>query len=294
MRLRDSSAGVCATGILAVAPFAASAQPRGRRVASRRPVWSWRRPARQQRTWTRSAGQNGSASNHQTTPFLHVRRIMPNDDPYVVDSGKIRDPPHSVLGQLRYLGPGFVLSASIVGSGELIATTTLGARAGMVTLWVILVSCAVKVALQLEFGRHTIQTGEPVMQLFNALPGPRLGRANWTVWTWFLLQPAKILQVGGIVGSVAMILHLVVPGVTVATWAWLAAMVVALLVFWERYAFIERFSLLLMAAFTLLTFASVGFLQCTPYAHDVGRTCRRACSSSYPRRQWCLRSAPSA
>ncbi|OHB79138.1 MAG: iron transporter [Planctomycetes bacterium RBG_16_64_10] len=178
----------------------------------------------------------------------------------------MKDPPRTLLGRLSYLGPGFVLSASIVGSGELITTTTLGAKAGFVTLWVILVSCAVKVALQLEFGRHTIQTGMPVMRMFNALPGPRLGPASWAIWTWLLLQPAKILQVGGIVGGVALILNLVVPQVTVATWAWLSATVTALLVFWERYAFIERVSLLLLGAFTLLTLASVGFLQYTPYA----------------------------
>jgi manganese transport protein len=46
------------------------------------------------------------------------------------------------------LGPGFVLTASIVGSAELIATTALGAKAGYVALWVILLTCAVNVALQ--------------------------------------------------------------------------------------------------------------------------------------------------
>jgi Mn2+/Fe2+ NRAMP family transporter len=104
------------------------------------------------------------------------------------------------------------------------------------------------------------------MRLFNELPGPKLGRANWTVWIWLLMQPAKILQVGGIVGGVALILNLVFPMAAVATWAWLSAVVVALLVFWERYAFIERFSLLLLGAFSLLTLACVGFLQFTPYA----------------------------
>src|SRR3546814_4954293 len=49
------------------------------------------------------------------------------------------NPPGSFMQRLRFLGPGFILSASIVGSGELIATTTLGAKAGYVAFWVIIV-----------------------------------------------------------------------------------------------------------------------------------------------------------
>ena len=63
-----------------------------------------------------------------------------------------------------------MLSASIVGSGELIATTTLGAEVGFAALWVILLSCVVKVALQLEFGRHAIIHGLTTMESMNQLP----------------------------------------------------------------------------------------------------------------------------
>ena len=65
-------------------------------------------------------------------------------------------PPKTFIQRLKYLGPGFILSAAIVGSGELIATTALGAKAGFITFWVVLVSCLVKVTLQLEFGKNAI------------------------------------------------------------------------------------------------------------------------------------------
>jgi len=58
----------------------------------------------------------------------------------------------------------------------LLATTALGAKAGFVTLWVIIASCVIKVALQLEFGRHAINSGETSMEALNKLPGPRFGR----------------------------------------------------------------------------------------------------------------------
>ena len=105
-------------------------------------------------------------------------------DPYVRSEQTVKAPPKSFRTRLRFLGPGFILSASIVGSGELIATTRLGAEAGWVTLWVILVSCLVKVAVQLEFGRHTIFYGETTMKALSRMPGPRIGRTHWSIMTW--------------------------------------------------------------------------------------------------------------
>ena len=43
----------------------------------------------------------------------------------------IKSPPTTAAGTLSCLGPSMILSASIVGSGELIMTTTLGAEAGL-------------------------------------------------------------------------------------------------------------------------------------------------------------------
>ena len=127
-------------------------------------------------------------------------------NPYAQDGSLVEDPPSEFRHKLRFLGPGFILSASIVGSGELISTTLLGAEAGFVTLWVVLVSCLVKVTVQLEFGKHAIYSGETTFTAFNRLPGPKLGRANWSIWTWLLLMTLKFLQVGGIIGGVAIIL----------------------------------------------------------------------------------------
>lgn len=171
-----------------------------------------------------------------------------------------------MVGIFRCLGPGLILSASIVGAGELIATTALGAKAGFTALWVVLVSCAVKVALQLEIGRHTLQTGRPAMQAFNGLPGWRWRGAHWTVWAWLALQPIKILQMGGIVGGVAQLICVAAPQLPLAPTAWIVAAAAAALVGFEGYRFIERTSLWLLAVLTLLTLASVAALQWTSYA----------------------------
>ena len=179
---------------------------------------------------------------------------------------RLKDPPSTLREAFRFLGPGLVLSASIVGSGELIATTILGARAGFVTLWVILVSCLVKVTLQLEFGKHAIHTGEPTMLSLNKLPGPRIGAANWTIWTWLFLMLFKTLQGGGIIGGAALIMALALPGLSVTAWCFVIAIVVSLCVFHGYYAIIEKSTLVMIALFTVLTLVSVAALQYTPYA----------------------------
>lgn len=178
----------------------------------------------------------------------------------------VRSAPTTLPGRLRQLGPGFILSAAIVGSGELIATTALGAKAGFVTFWVILVSCLMKVALQLEFGKNAIHSGQSSMAALNALPGPRLGRAHWTLWLWLALQALKFLQMGGIVGGVALVLSMAFPAVPTWIWAVLSALSAALLIYRGQYGWVEKGALLMIGLFTGTILLSLFLLQNTPYA----------------------------
>lgn len=190
----------------------------------------------------------------------------PERDPDIRTEAAVKEPPRTWRGRLRYLGPGLILSANIVGSGELIATTALGAKAGFVTLWVIIVSCLIKVALQLEFGRHAISSGETSMRSLNQLPGPRLGRASWSIWAWLAILSLKLIQGGGIIGGVALVLGIVFPGTGVLVWMVLVALSVSLLVFKGYYKTIEKTSIVLITLFVLTTLACVGLLQFTPFA----------------------------
>src|SRR5438477_5383859 len=104
-------------------------------------------------------------------------------DPYRLDPREVREPPHTFLEALRRIGPGIILAASIVGSGELIATTVLGAQVGYTALWLIVLSCLIKPIVQAELGRYTVATGEPSLESFDRVPGPRL-KVRWIVWGW--------------------------------------------------------------------------------------------------------------
>lgn len=190
-------------------------------------------------------------------------------NPYILSPENILDPPTRFFDKVRHIGPGFILSASIVGSGELIATTTLGAKAGFVTLWIILVSCLVKVALQLEFGKHCILYGETAIASFNRLPGKRFGKGHWTVWTVLVLMIIKFTQLGGIVGGVAIAANMFLPQISVTLWAMIVTVAVSLLVFKGHYVLIEKMSIVMIGLFTLLTFISLYYLQFTTYALSV-------------------------
>ena len=47
-------------------------------------------------------------------------------DPYALRPESIEVPPNTVIGGLQRIGPGLITAATVVGTGELIATTLLG------------------------------------------------------------------------------------------------------------------------------------------------------------------------
>ncbi len=122
----------------------------------------------------------------------------------------VQSPPHAITDVLRRIGPGLIIAAMIVGSGELIATTKTGAEAGFSLLWLIVIGCVIKVFTQIEFGRYAINTGRTMMDGMNELPGPRL-RVNWLVWYWLVMFLFSIAQLGGIIGGVGQAMSMSMP-----------------------------------------------------------------------------------
>jgi manganese transport protein len=178
--------------------------------------------------------------------------VASSDDPYVLTRGAIEAPPVSLTTALGRIGPGMVLAASIVGSGELIATTTLGAQVGFAALWIILVSCAIKPVVQGELGRYTIATGHTGLEGFDQVPGPRLG-VSWLIWAWAITVTLTLLQVGGMYGGVSQVLNLLVPSVPVDVWVGVCFAITLALLLGGGYERIERLAIVKVGLFTLLT-----------------------------------------
>lgn len=128
-----------------------------------------------------------------------------------MDPSQVREPPKTFLGTLKELGPGLIVAAGIVGSGELIATTATGAEAGFWLMWLIIVGCVIKVFVQVEIGRYVILTGRTTLEGINRLPGFRFKGVHWIAWFWLLMYVATTAQQGGIIGGVGQALSISAP-----------------------------------------------------------------------------------
>lgn len=173
-------------------------------------------------------------------------------DPYSLDPADIESPPQSLWAILRRIGPGMILCASIVGSGELIATTALGAQVGYTALWIILLSCFVKPVVQAEMGRYTIATGETALAAFDQVPGPRW-RVNWIVWAWAFMVSVTLFQVGAMYAGVSQVMHSLLPAVPINAWVVLLLLLTLALLLGGGYQRIERLAMIKVGLFTMLT-----------------------------------------
>src|SRR5215470_17937464 len=135
-----------------------------------------------------------------------------DQDLYALPAEAIQEPPHSLGQAVRKIGPGLILAASIVGTGELINTTSLGAKAGFSLLWLILLSCVIKVFVQVELGRYAITQGKTTLAAFDSLPGPRVG-ASWLCWFYMFMLLATQAQIAAMEGTVGQAAHMAFPGV---------------------------------------------------------------------------------
>ena len=175
-----------------------------------------------------------------------------------------RPAPTRFARMLREVGPGVIIAGTIVGSGELIATTKVGAQAGVALLWLIVAGCLIKVFVQVELGRDAVARGRTTLEALDTVPGPRL-KVGWVVWLWALMMVTTVGQLGGIVAGVGQALALSVPvlgdgqpwsdsgGRDVRLWATLAACVTGVLLWFGRYRVIQNVSAVLVATFTLAT-----------------------------------------
>ncbi len=180
-------------------------------------------------------------------------------DPYQLRPEDVAEPPQSLWAALRRIGPGMVLAASIVGSGELIATTTLGAQVGYAALWIIVLSCLIKPVVQAEMGRYIIASGETGLAGFNHVPGPRF-KVNWVVWLWAAMVLVTMMQVGAMFGGVSQVMNLLIPAVSVKIWVLIFAALTLALLLGGGYDRVEKFAMLKVGLFTMLTLMSAVLL----------------------------------
>ena len=184
-------------------------------------------------------------------------------DPYAYHTEDVQEPPTAFWPIMKRIGPGMILAASIVGSGELIATTTLGAEVGYLALWIIIISCFLKPAIQSEMGRFTIATGKTGLASFNLVPGPRLG-VSWVVWMWAVMVLVTMFQIGAMFAGVAQVLNTLMPQLVTEAWVILLLGGTLWLLLGGGYDRIEHLATLKVGLFTMLTLMSAMMLTAKP------------------------------
>ena len=92
-------------------------------------------------------------------------------DEYTQPADAQENPPVGWRATLRYLGPSVIISATIVGSGEIILTASLGAAVGYGMLWWVLFSCWSKSIVQAELARYVVLSGDTYLRALNRIPG---------------------------------------------------------------------------------------------------------------------------
>ncbi len=197
---------------------------------------------------------------------LNRQSEIAKNDPYQLRPEDVAEPPQTFLAALKRIGPGMILAASIVGSGELIATTTLGAQVGYTALWVILLSCLIKPIVQAEMGRYIIASGETGLASFDLVPGPRgtparrFSTVNWVVWAWALMTLMTLLQIGAMFGGVAQVMNLLIPAISIKVWVLIFLAITLALLLGGGYERIERLAMVKVGLFTMLTFLAAVLL----------------------------------
>ena len=189
-------------------------------------------------------------------------------DPYTIGDGVPQDPPKTLASRLRHLGPSVIVAGSIVGSGEILLTSGLGAVAGFALIWWVLLSCWSKSIVQAELTRYCITSGDTYMRALNRLPlripGPKQ-KVSWPVWLAVIAFIPGVTGLGGIVGGAGQGLALLFDGLDSRVGAAIAAFCAILILSTNSYRYLERIMIVLVMGFTVITIFSSGLMQFTEF-----------------------------
>ncbi|UCF17863.1 MAG: Nramp family divalent metal transporter [Phycisphaerales bacterium] len=149
---------------------------------------------------------------------------------------KIQNAPATLGAKLRFMGPGVVLAALAIGSGELILTPRSAAQFGFALLWVPILTIVYKAAFSESLARLTIASGSDVFAAFDRLPGPR----HWAQYFIIIVFSLDMIGYGGIALAGGSALAGLFGGFDIRIGALLATALVPILLYTGSYPFFEK------------------------------------------------------
>ena len=173
-------------------------------------------------------------------------------------------------GMLAAVGPGIVVTGSVIGSGELVNTPVQAAAFGFVLLWAVLLSCVIKYFLQVEMARHCLVENRTTFEAINECPGPKFRGTSWIGLTYMVGYIVAMLPVIGIIGALGGLMHAVWPlpvsaEHSVQLWGTINVLAALALLWGGAYHRLETLVTLLVAGFSISVGVGVLLLQGTEY-----------------------------
>ncbi len=190
-----------------------------------------------------------------------------------------QEAPRNWRGVLSHIGPGIVVTGSVIGSGELINLPQRAASFGFALLWAVILSCVIKYWLQIEIGRYCLTRNLTTVEAFNTLPGPKWRGTHIIPLLYlfgFLLSTATLAGIlTATAGLLADVSQDIFPNLmllfNVRLWAVVTYLVTAALLFRGKYQTLEKLIAILVGGFSLSVLLCLALIQFTPYHVTAGQ-----------------------
>ena len=146
------------------------------------------------------------------------------------------------------LGPGFLVAATGVGAGDMIAATVAGSRFGVVILWTCVLGAVFKYILNEGIARWQLQTKSTVISGWvNKYPGV----VSWYFIGYLLIW--SFIVAGALMAACGLVAHTIFPNLSIATWGIIHSIFAVILVIIGKYRLLEN----LMKFIIFLMFSTV-------------------------------------
>ncbi|GAA4513575.1 MULTISPECIES: Nramp family divalent metal transporter [Nonomuraea] len=141
--------------------------------------------------------------------------------------------PASTGAWLRTIGPGLVLAAAAVGSGDMITALVAGGQYGMGLLWAILLAVVLKFFMTEGIARWTLSSGTTLITAWQSL-------SRWVLvpFAAYVLVLAMVFGAAG-PSAAGLAANAMVPGLSPTAWAIVHAVVAFIVVLVGRYRLFE-------------------------------------------------------
>ena len=187
----------------------------------------------------------------------------------------MQEAPKTFLERLKFIGPSVVVTGSVVGSGSIVMTPLLGAAAGFMLLWWLLLSMWSKPIIQAEIARYIVVSKKTFLEAFADMPGFKTtiqGKTtSWLVWFMFIGVIPSIAGMGGLAGAVAEAGNTMFPFLTVEIWVVISCLVTWMLLYFGSYKSLEKTLLVMVLFFSFMTMIIAIAMQSTDYQVSIAQ-----------------------